>query len=79
METRRNGCKFPDLTGTCQIGDRVILNTTAITLGLGTGGSHFVMGVIGETHPELNQVILSGALPPSQGRVLSVEEPDSLP
>lgn len=70
---------FPDLTGTCQIGDRVILNTTAITLGLGTGGSHFVMGVIGKTHqPELNQGhIIKVRYTPSQGRVLSVEEPDS--
>lgn len=32
------------LTGPVQLGDRVILNTTAVQLGLGTGGMHFVMG-----------------------------------
>lgn len=30
------------LTGTCDIGDPVIVNTTAVELGLGTGGWHFV-------------------------------------
>ena len=30
------------LTGTCEAGDRVVLNTTAVDLGLGTGGWHVV-------------------------------------
>lgn len=30
------------LTGTCSIGDEVVVNTTAVELGLGTGGWHFV-------------------------------------
>ena len=30
------------LTGTVAVGDRVVLNTTAVDLGLGTGGWHFV-------------------------------------
>lgn len=30
------------LTGTCAVGDRVVLNTTAVELGLGTGGWHVV-------------------------------------
>ncbi len=30
------------LSGTCAIGDRVVLNTTAVELGLGTGGWHVV-------------------------------------
>src|SRR6476661_2010990 len=30
------------LTGTVSVGDRVILNTTAVELGLGTGGWHVV-------------------------------------
>ena len=30
------------LTGTCAVGDRLVLNTTAVELGLGTGGWHVV-------------------------------------
>lgn len=30
------------LTGTCAAGDRIVVNTTAVELGLGTGGWHFV-------------------------------------
>ncbi len=33
---------YPDLTGECRAGDRVLLNTTAVDLALGTGGLHFV-------------------------------------
>jgi hypothetical protein len=38
---------YPDLTGPIAVGDAVILNTTAIALGLGTGGVHFVVAVDG--------------------------------
>ena len=31
-----------DLTGPCAVGERVVLNTTAVDLGLGTGGWHVV-------------------------------------
>lgn len=34
---------FPDITGACAQGDQVLLNTTAVELGLGTGGYHFVV------------------------------------
>mgnify|MGYP006386627141 CR=1 FL=1 len=30
------------LTGTCEVGDRLVVNTTAVELGLGTGGWHVV-------------------------------------
>lgn len=33
------------LTGPVEVGDRVVLNTTAIALGLGTGGVHLVVAV----------------------------------
>lgn len=33
---------YPALTGACAPGDRVLLNTTAVDLALGTGGTHFV-------------------------------------
>ena len=32
---------YPALCGRCGAGDRVLLNTTAVDLGLGTGGEHF--------------------------------------
>jgi hypothetical protein len=34
---------YVDLSGECAEGDRVLLNTTAVALGLGTGGQHFVV------------------------------------
>lgn len=34
---------FPELTGPARPGDRVVLNTTAVDLALGSGGFHFVI------------------------------------
>ncbi|WP_134683211.1 DUF3866 family protein [Brevibacillus migulae] len=36
-------------SGKCGIGDKVTINTTAVELGLGTGGCHFVIGKLSET------------------------------
>jgi hypothetical protein len=36
---------YPDLVGPVSPGDRVVLNTTAVALALGTGGAHFVIAV----------------------------------
>src|SRR4029077_20159270 len=33
---------LPQLTGPVELGDRVVVNTTAVELGLGTGGGHVV-------------------------------------
>lgn len=70
---------FPELTGTCEHGDQVLLNTTAVTLELGSGGTHFVMGIVGRDYqPEAGSGhIMKLRYTPSQGRVLSVEEHDS--
>jgi uncharacterized protein DUF3866 len=38
---------YDSLVGALSAGDRVILNTTAVSLGLGTGGVHFVIAVEG--------------------------------
>jgi hypothetical protein len=38
---------FPSLSGPLRPGDRVLLNTTAVSLGLGTGGCHFVVARLG--------------------------------
>lgn len=34
---------YTSLVGECAVGDTVLLNTTAVELGLGTGGAHFVV------------------------------------
>ena len=39
----RSAVAYPRLTGPIAVGDRVVLNTTATTLGLGTGGVDFVV------------------------------------
>ena len=36
---------YPELTGPIAVGDRVLVNTTAVHLRLGTGGLHFIMAV----------------------------------
>ena len=38
---------YDELTGPVEPGDRVVLNTTAVALGLGTGGFHVVMARLG--------------------------------
>ncbi|HJR19747.1 MAG TPA: DUF3866 family protein [Actinomycetota bacterium] len=38
---------YPSLSGPVRPGDRVVLNTGAVALGLGTGGMHFVIAVEG--------------------------------
>lgn len=43
---------YPDLTGVVGPGDRVLLNTTAVSLGLGSGGYHFVAHVFGQEDRE---------------------------
>ena len=71
---------YPRLTGPVSPGDRVLLNTTATALGLGSGGIHFVMAGLDRLDRDLPQSpghIMKLNYTPMQGRVLSVEEPDS--
>ena len=44
---RATAIAYPELCGPVTVGDMVILNTTAVALGLGTGGVHFVVAVEG--------------------------------
>ena len=37
-----SACSLSDLTGPVEVGDEVVVNTTAVELGLGTGGDHIV-------------------------------------
>jgi hypothetical protein len=81
---------YPALTGTCAPGDRVLLNTTAVDLALGTGGMHLVVARVhaaadGE-HPAPEGVSLDEAsgghvmklrYTPLQRDVLAAEAPES--
>lgn len=69
---------YPKLTGSCQKGDQVLLNTTAAELKLGTGGYHYVLAIYGRER-SLSKYghIMKLRYTPVQGRVLSVEEQDS--
>ena len=69
---------FPDLSGRCASGDRVLLNTTAVGLGLGTGGEDFVVARAGEgvalDAPPVGH-IMKLRYTPLQHDVVAVEEP----
>jgi uncharacterized protein DUF3866 len=70
---------YPALVGPVEAGDRVLLNTTAVALGLGTGGAHFVVavegGVGGEVAPAGRTMKLRYT--PLQVQVLAAEESGS--
>lgn len=63
VEGRRDrALSYPSLTGPVSAGDRVLLNTTAEDLGLGTGGYHFVVAVLEERDLD----------PPPEGHVMKL-------
>ena len=70
---------YDDLTGTVEPGEEVLLNTTAVALGLGTGGSHFVVASLAGREKDISGPghIMKLRYTPLQVRVLSVEEEDS--
>ncbi len=70
---------YTELTGQTKTGDEVILNTTAITLGLGTGGYHYVIANLSQVEKTLQAAghIMKMRYTPMQLKVLSVEEEDS--
>ncbi|HEX9343721.1 MAG TPA: DUF3866 family protein [Actinomycetota bacterium] len=82
VEARALG--YDDLTGPLKVGDRVVLNTTAVALGLGTGGLHLVMARLdgpGDRHdghdeggPGSPGHLMKARYTPAQVRVLAVEE-----
>ncbi len=53
---------YPELTGPVRSGDGVWLNTTAVALNLGTGGYHFVHGIVGR----------EGRKVPPQGHIMKL-------
>jgi hypothetical protein len=70
---------YPALTGSVGPGDRVLLNTTAVALGLGTGGVHFVIDVEGRVGGEVVSAGRTMKLryTPLQVQVLAAEEEGS--
>ncbi|HEY6677714.1 MAG TPA: DUF3866 family protein [Actinomycetota bacterium] len=67
---------YPDLTGSVGVGDVVLLNTTAVALGLGTGGFHLVIAVEGDRATEIAHRgrVMKARYTPQQVAVRSVEE-----
>ncbi|MFQ6132282.1 MAG: DUF3866 family protein [Armatimonadota bacterium] len=76
---RARALNYPDLTGRAEAGDEVLLNTTAVHLGLGTGGFHFVMANLTRPETDLDGPghIMRLRYTPWQLKVLAAEEPDS--
>jgi hypothetical protein len=73
---------YPDLCGEVRPGDPVLLNATALELGLGTGGVHLVIAVEGRDTPAGGPPgrVIKARYTPLQTAVASVEEthPDLL-
>jgi len=67
---------YPELTGPLDIGDTVLLNTTAVHLGLGTGGFHLVVSVDDgpPTEVEGEGRVMKARYTPLQNVVRAVEE-----
>ncbi len=67
---------YPGATGAVAPGERVILNTTAVELGLGTGGDHFV--IAREPQPDLDAAepghVMKLRYTPWQVKVQAAEE-----
>jgi uncharacterized protein DUF3866 len=74
--TKAPAIAYPDLCGDVDVGDTVILNATALDLGLGTGGMHIVVAIEGresgaETPPGH---VMKVRYTPVQTAVASIEE-----
>ena len=68
---------YPDLCGPIEPGDTVLLNVTAVELGLGTGGVHLVIAVEGKESPDDPRPpghVVKARYTPVQTAVASVEE-----
>jgi uncharacterized protein DUF3866 len=70
---------YPDLVGEPGAGDRVLLNTTAAALGLGTGGFALVVAIPDRLPPDRDEPghIVKARYTPLQATVLAVDEQDS--
>lgn len=71
---------YPALVGTPEVGDRVLLNVTALARGLGTGGYALVVArpdALPEDPPAGPGHLVKGRYTPQQAMVLGVDEQES--
>jgi hypothetical protein len=70
---------YPELVGEPEVGDRVLLNTTAITLGLGTGGYALVVAIPDRLPADRDEPghVVKARYTPMQATVMAVDEQDS--
>lgn len=70
---------YPTLVGRPEPGDAVLLNTTALSLGLGTGGYALVVAIPSRlpADPKTPGHLVKGRYLPTQATVLGVDEQDS--
>jgi 8-oxo-dGTP pyrophosphatase MutT (NUDIX family) len=70
---------YPQLTGTPRPGDRVLLNTTALDLGLGTGGYALVVAIPDRLPPDPDGPghLVKARYTPLQACVAAADEPGS--
>jgi hypothetical protein len=73
---------YPGLSGACAAGDRVLLNTTAVDLSLGTGGAHLVVARAGAGEGTALDAPSGGHVmklryTPLQCDVVAIEAPES--
>jgi hypothetical protein len=71
---------YTDIVGEPQVGDRVLLNTTAVALGLGTGGYALVVAIPDRLPADRDEPghVVKARYTPLQATVLAVDEQDSL-
>lgn len=77
--TNSKAINYNKLTGNVKVGDMVILNTTAVELSLGTGGTHFIIFNYSNERKESqgNGHIMKLRYTPHQVKCLAAEEEDS--
>lgn len=75
----RRALLYEQFTPPAAVGDAVALNTTAVDMGLGTGGYDFVVHVVGKRRRSTGQTghIMKLRYTPLQTPVMAVEEQDS--
>ncbi|MDQ1672568.1 MAG: hypothetical protein QOC98_1130, partial [Frankiaceae bacterium] len=79
--TSARALAYPALVGDVAAGDRVLVNTSAVALGLGTGGFHLVVAVLDRTVEQRAAVdphgpghLVKARYTPLQAIVLGVDE-----
>ncbi|OPJ56962.1 DUF3866 family protein [Alkalithermobacter paradoxus] len=71
---------YPKITGSVNVGDEVLLNTSAIELNLGTGGSHFVIANLNNLESNMTDGghIMKLRYTPLQVKTFAAEEQESI-